>query len=115
MRVASVSLRDFRNIERAAVEIGPSATVVTGPNGAGKTNLLEADLLRLHGPGGALARTSASCSAQGAEALRVEVEVEGDGEEHSIEVGFTPGASRSGCCSTVRPRRACWDRRPARW
>ncbi len=42
MRATRVSLRDFRNYERAEVELAESLTVVTGPNGAGKTNLLEA-------------------------------------------------------------------------
>ena len=41
MRVTAVELRDFRNYERAAVELGPGLTIVAGPNGAGKTNLLE--------------------------------------------------------------------------
>ncbi len=42
MRVASVSVRDFRNYEAAAAPLGGGLTVVCGPNGAGKSNLLEA-------------------------------------------------------------------------
>ena len=42
MRVTAVELRDFRNYERARVELGTGLTIVAGPNGAGKTNLLEA-------------------------------------------------------------------------
>lgn len=42
MRLLDLSLRDFRNIEAADLELGPRATVVVGPNGHGKTNLLEA-------------------------------------------------------------------------
>ena len=42
MRVTAVTLRDFRNYERAEVAPGEGLTVVVGPNGAGKTNLLEA-------------------------------------------------------------------------
>mgnify|MGYP001178153554 CR=1 FL=1 len=42
MRLKSLRIRDFRNIEEAAIEPGPRATVVYGPNGHGKTNLLEA-------------------------------------------------------------------------
>ena len=90
MRVTRVSLRDFRNIERAAVALSPGTTVVSGPNGAGKTNLLEAIYF------GCTARAARTPNERellrrGAAALRVEVDVEGEGEAHSIEVGFTPG------------------------
>lgn len=42
MLLELVSLTDFRNVESAAVGLGPAFTVVHGHNGAGKTNLLEA-------------------------------------------------------------------------
>jgi ATPase subunit of ABC transporter with duplicated ATPase domains len=42
VRVARVGLREFRNWERASVELSDGLTVISGPNGAGKTNLLEA-------------------------------------------------------------------------
>ena len=42
MRLLSVCVKDFRNIERAELTPGEHATVVVGPNGQGKTNLLEA-------------------------------------------------------------------------
>ncbi|HEY3450974.1 MAG TPA: DNA replication/repair protein RecF [Myxococcales bacterium] len=42
MRLLSVSVRDFRNIEAAELTPAERATVVVGPNGQGKTNLLEA-------------------------------------------------------------------------
>ena len=42
MRATRVRVRDFRNYERAEVDLAETLTVVTGPNGAGKTNLLEA-------------------------------------------------------------------------
>ena len=42
MRVARVELRQFRNYDRAAVDLPDGLTVICGPNGAGKTNLLEA-------------------------------------------------------------------------
>jgi len=42
MRVAHVTLRDFRNCERGALELSDGLTIACGPNGAGKTNLLEA-------------------------------------------------------------------------
>lgn len=90
MRVTRVSLRDFRNIERAEVALGAQVTVVTGPNGAGKTNLLEGIYF------GCTARAARAANERellrrGAPALRTEVRVEGEGESHLIEVGFTPG------------------------
>lgn len=42
MKLLSLRLQDFRNIETASLEPGPRATVIVGPNGQGKTNLLEA-------------------------------------------------------------------------
>ena len=41
-RVASLSLRDFRNFERLQLEIPEEGFVLVGENGQGKTNLLEA-------------------------------------------------------------------------
>ena len=38
--IARASLRDFRNYERAELDLGPGLTVIAGPNGAAKTNLL---------------------------------------------------------------------------
>ncbi len=40
-RVASLSLRDFRNFARLDLEIPSAGLVLVGENGAGKTNLLE--------------------------------------------------------------------------
>src|SRR5207245_11492694 len=42
MRVASLSLEDFRSYERRDCLFVPGVTAFVGPNGAGKTNLLEA-------------------------------------------------------------------------
>ncbi|WP_448808007.1 DNA replication/repair protein RecF [Agromyces bauzanensis] len=41
MHVARLSLTDYRNYERAELELGPGATVFVGRNGQGKTNLVE--------------------------------------------------------------------------
>ncbi len=84
-------LRDFRNYERAEVELGEGLTVVTGPNGAGKTNLLEGLYFGLVGRS---CRTSAEREVvrAGAPAARLEVETEGaDGRSHRLEVGLAPG------------------------
>ncbi|HEV8535750.1 MAG TPA: DNA replication and repair protein RecF [Candidatus Limnocylindria bacterium] len=42
MRVASITLEDFRSYEHRELDLVPGATAFVGPNGAGKTNLLEA-------------------------------------------------------------------------
>ena len=42
MRLARLSVRDFRNLERVELELPPEGMVVVGENGHGKTNLLEA-------------------------------------------------------------------------
>ncbi|GAA4368593.1 DNA replication/repair protein RecF [Agromyces bauzanensis] len=42
MHVARLSLIDYRNYERAELDLGPGATVFVGRNGQGKTNLVEA-------------------------------------------------------------------------
>lgn len=41
MHVARLSLTDYRNYERAELELSPGATVFVGRNGQGKTNLVE--------------------------------------------------------------------------
>lgn len=41
-RIASLSLRDFRNFERLQLEVPEAGFVLVGENGHGKTNLLEA-------------------------------------------------------------------------
>ena len=42
MRVAHLSLSDFRNYERAELALEPGANLILGRNGQGKTNLVEA-------------------------------------------------------------------------
>jgi DNA replication and repair protein RecF len=42
VHVARLSLTDYRNYERAELDLGPGATVIVGRNGHGKTNLVEA-------------------------------------------------------------------------
>src|SRR3954451_13890164 len=87
--VTSVSLRDFRNYERAELELGDGLNVVHGPNGAGKTNLLEALYFAL---------TARSCRTSnerelvrsGQQVTRVVAEVAGDEQSHTLEVGFAP-------------------------
>lgn len=42
MFVTELAVADFRNYERAELELGPGVTVFVGANGQGKTNLVEA-------------------------------------------------------------------------
>ncbi len=42
MRLDHLLIREFRNIERAEVELGPGVNLLCGANAQGKTNLLEA-------------------------------------------------------------------------
>src|SRR4051812_16033980 len=90
MRVTGVSLRDFRNYERAEVELGRALTVVAGANGAGKTNLLEAVYFACTGRSPRTA-TERELVRRGAQVTRVVLEADDDGEEHRLEVGFKPG------------------------
>ena len=90
MVVRSISLRDFRNYPRAELTLGDGLNVVHGPNGAGKTNLLEAVYFSLTGRS---CRTSNEREVvrSGETVTRVVAEVAGDGETHTLEVGFAPG------------------------
>jgi DNA replication and repair protein RecF len=88
--VERVRLRDFRNYERADVELGAPLTVVTGPNGAGKTNLLEAVYF------GCTARSPRTANdrelvRRGVTVARVEIQTANDEGRHAIEVGLAPG------------------------
>ena len=90
MRVLSLTLRDFRSYEDAAVSLGPGLTVVSGPNGAGKTNLLEAIYF------GAVGRSPRTTNERelvrfGATTARVVLRSEADDGPHEISVGFEPG------------------------
>ena len=89
MRVTRLSLRDFRNYDRAEVHLGEGLTVVSGPNGAGKTNLLEGLYFGLTGRS---CRTSNEREVvrAGQRAARVEVTTEAADGRHLLEVGFEP-------------------------
>jgi DNA replication and repair protein RecF len=93
MIVTRLAVRDFRNYERAEVELGPGLNVVAGANGAGKTNLLEALYVGL---------TARSCRTSnerellrlGADVARVELGVEAPDGSHVLEVGLAPGEEK---------------------
>ncbi|HEU0019630.1 MAG TPA: DNA replication and repair protein RecF [Thermoleophilaceae bacterium] len=89
--MSSLTARDFRNYERADVELGERLTVIVGPNGAGKTNLLEAVYF---GCTGRSPRTSndRDLLRRGATAARVTVTTtDGNGGDHALEAAFQPG------------------------
>jgi DNA replication and repair protein RecF len=91
VRVTDLTARDFRNYERAEVELGERLTVIVGPNGAGKTNLLEAVYF---GCTGRSPRTSneRDLLRRGAAATRVTVSTsDEESGDHVIEAGFQPG------------------------
>ncbi|MEA2375015.1 MAG: replication and repair protein RecF, partial [Thermoleophilaceae bacterium] len=93
MHVTRLRLRDFRNYERAEVELAPGLSVIAGPNGAGKTNLLEALYFGL---------TARSCRTSNEREVvrlstsvaRVEVEVAAEDGLHALEVGLEPGQDK---------------------
>jgi DNA replication and repair protein RecF len=93
VRVARLSLRNFRSYERGEVRLGDRITVVAGRNGAGKTNLLEA---LYFGCTGRSCRTAneRECVRFGAGVLRLEVTAEGADGSHELAIGFQPGEAK---------------------
>src|SRR5215213_11886742 len=93
MRATSVTVRDFRNYDRASLDLSDGLTVLAGPNGAGKTNLLEALYFGLTGRS---CRTSNEREVVrfGQPAARVEVEVQTADGPHGLEVGLAPGIEK---------------------
>ena len=93
MLVRALRLRDFRTYAAADVALGAGLTVVHGPNGAGKTNLLEG---LYFGCTGRSCRTTNEREVLrfGAEAARVEVDVEARDGDHTLAVGFSPGDAK---------------------
>jgi DNA replication and repair protein RecF len=101
MRLAGLSLRDFRGYAAATVDLGDGLTVISGANGAGKTNLLEAVYF---GCTGRSCRTNNERELLrfSAQVARVVVTAEGEDGTHELAVGFEPG----------RPKRMSVDGAP---
>ena len=93
MHVTRLAVRDFRNYERAQVELAPGLNVAAGPNGAGKTNLLEALYVGLTGRS---CRTSndRELVRLGEKVARVEAHVAAPDGAHALEVGIAPGEEK---------------------
>jgi DNA replication and repair protein RecF len=102
MRVTRLQLRDFRNYDRAEIELSGGLTVVAGPNGAGKTNLLEAIYF---GCTGRSPRTASDRELvrHGATVTRVVVDTADEATQHRLEAAFEHG----------EPKRLRVDGRPA--
>jgi DNA replication and repair protein RecF len=111
MLVEAVHLRDFRNYERAAVELGAGLTVICGPNGAGKTNLLEGIYFGLTGRS---CRTSNEREVvrHGAGPARVVVTTVGEDGRHELEVAFEPGEAKRVRADGVAAEAGALDARP---
>jgi DNA replication and repair protein RecF len=90
LTVTHLELRDFRNYERADVELAAGLTLVAGPNGAGKTNLLEAVYFGCTGRSPRTANER-ELVRRGADVARVVVETRAGDASHRIEIGFDPG------------------------
>ena len=93
MRLARLSVRDFRNLERVELELPPEGMVVVGENGHGKTNLLEAayylQLLR-----SARGARDVDLVRFGAPAFHVGADTTTGNGGHGIGVGFERATKR---------------------
>jgi DNA replication and repair protein RecF len=78
---------------RGALDLPAGLVVLTGPNGAGKTSLVEAMVLGLLGVSPRTAR-EAEVVREGAEALRVTLDVSGPEGDVRREIGYAPGLGR---------------------
>ena len=95
MRLNQITVRDFRNIERADLALAPGINVLWGPNAQGKTNLLEAVHFLVTGRS-FRARRESECIRWGGDADRA-ASVRGEmlraGVTHTIQVAIQ-GARR---------------------
>lgn len=104
MRVARLSLRNFRSYPSVEVELGAGLTVVTGRNGAGKTNLLDG---LYFGCTGRSARTTNERELVrfGERVTRVEVQTQAEDGPHELTVGFESGEPKRMAVDGVRVER----------
>ncbi len=90
MRVAHLSLVDFRSYASAEVSFGPGVTVFVGANGQGKTNLVEA-IEYAATLGSHRVSSDAPLVRLGAEQAYVRVAVDRDGRTTLVELELNPG------------------------
>jgi len=94
VRVSEVAVRNFRNWERAEVELAPGLTVVRGPVGAGKTSLLEAIYF------GCVGRSCKTSNDRemvrfGADAARVVITTANGSVQHRLEAAVEVGRGKA--------------------
>jgi DNA replication and repair protein RecF len=94
MRVARLSLTDFRSYPELDVTLGPRVTTIVGPNGAGKTNIVEA-IRYLSILGSHRVSTDAPLIRVGAAAAVVRAKVERAGRAIVVEATIAPGRAKA--------------------
>ncbi len=106
MRVAHLSLRDFRSYPEVELALDPGVTALVGPNGQGKTNLVEA-IGYLATLGSHRVAADAPLVRLGAERAVVRGSVVRDDRSLLVEVEITPGRvnrARVNRSPVARPR-----------
>ncbi|HEY5222668.1 MAG TPA: DNA replication/repair protein RecF [Microbacteriaceae bacterium] len=92
MRVAHLSLTDFRNYARAEVPLHPGPNLFVGRNGQGKTNLVES-LAFLSTLGSHRSSSDQAMIRQGADAAIIRARLQNDARELLIEVQLNRAAA----------------------
>jgi DNA replication and repair protein RecF len=90
LAIASLSIRDFRNLAKVDLDLGPRFNVVFGDNGQGKTNLLEAVYVLATSRSFRTARLE-ELVATGAETASIRAHVVETGEDREQSVGMRRG------------------------
>jgi DNA replication and repair protein RecF len=90
LAVASLSIRDFRNLAKVDLDLGPGFNVLAGDNGQGKTNLLEAIYVLATSRSFRTSRIDELVRA-GADTASLRARVVDDGEVHEQSVGMRRG------------------------
>lgn len=88
MLVRKLSLKNFRCFPSSSIQFPAPMAVITGSNGAGKTSLLEAMNYACYSQS-FRTRHSHELVREGEAYFYLELEVESDGELHTIQVGYT--------------------------
>jgi DNA replication and repair protein RecF len=90
LAIASLSIRDFRNLAKVDLDLGPRFNVIFGDNGQGKTSLMEAVYVLATSRSFRTARLD-ELVANGAETASIRGRVVETGEEREQSVGMRRG------------------------